>query len=290
MDQGTLFFIVKLLPYLAICSTVAFLLGFFFSRPKSSKAAAPSAPAPTNDETNRLKKLQEKLQSSEASAKTLRQQLDSLKAESVTKTEHAKLGSELDSINEKWNTEKKRVAALEADARKAQDTTASLNARLNADAKTQNSRVIQLENELSQAREALSLNGTATVYAAPDLQSEVDRAKETVANAMRLVGETRKREAALQQELDSLKKRVESGVAPRPSQLISTLPYGTIETVSPTPSAADRAREEVARLNAKREAEQAEILEPAPTVEEQPTVTEEPATEEIIAEEPQATV
>jgi DNA repair exonuclease SbcCD ATPase subunit len=299
MEQGTLFFILKLLPYVAICSTVAFLLGYFFSRPKSTKSSATSAHAPTNDESARIKKLQEKLQSSETAAKSLRQQLESLKADSITKTEHATLQSGLDALQEKWNTEKKRVAALEADVRKAQDTAASLNSRLNADAKAQNSRVIQLENELSQAREALNLAGTAPAYTAPDLQAELDRAKDTVANAMRLVGETRKRESALQQELESLKKRVESGSTPRPSQLISTLPFGTLETTAPTPSAADRAREEVARLNAKRDAElqtipvevpQIEpILEEQPVLEEQPIASEEPAAEKSATVEPTTT-
>jgi hypothetical protein len=299
MEQGTWFFIVKLLLYVALCSTLSFLLGLFFGRPKSPKSATPSAPVQTNDETARLKKLQEKLQTSEATAKTLCQQIESMKADSVAKTDHAKLESELVSLGDKWEAEKKRASALEAELRKAQDTTASLNARLNADAKTQSSRVIQLENELSQAREALSLAGAAPALAAPDLSAELDRAKETVANAMRLVGEARKRETALQQELDSWKKRAESGVAPRPSQLISSLPFAKHETISVIPSAAERAKEEVARLNAKRDTDLAtktsEILETTehaiiadePVIAEQLDVAEETVAEEpVIAEEP----
>lgn len=257
MEQGTWFFILKFLPYVAFCSIIAFLLGLWFGRPKAATVATQNPASKSNsDEAGRIKKLQEKLQQAETEVRGLRQEISQIKSATISVSEHDLVKAEVETLHGQLEIEKKRISSLEADLRKALDITASLNTRLNNEAKSQSSRVIALENELSKAREALnSANGSFTNISDDDLRVELERAKETATNAIRLVGEARKRESALQQELETLKNQRTEKISEKVGPIKDASSAKSAVDVVAIPSAAQRAMEQVKQLNEKREAE-----------------------------------
>lgn len=256
MEQGTWFFILKFLPYVAFCSIIAFLLGLWFARPKTATVTTPHTSSKSHaDEAGPMKKLQEKYHQAEAEIRGLRQEISQIKSASVSAKEHQILKSEVETLHTHLETEKKRTASLEADLRKSQDISATLNSRLNNEAKSQSSRVIALENELSKAREALqSANGSFSSISDDEIRVELERAKETATNAIRLVGEARKRESALQQELETLKNQREKNPEKVGPIREASSAKNTVDIVV-KPSPVQRAMEQVRLLNEKREAE-----------------------------------
>ncbi len=184
----------NLLPQVAIISAICGLLGWTLRgliikpAPAKSAAAAPQA-------RDRSKNLEAALEKSKDALKSLKSEHEALKASAVSSASLEKANAELEAARKSLDSETKRISALEADLKKAQDTIRNLNNRANDADKAQKDRSFALENELSKARQALAL-----LEARPDdtasLQTEIERLRESVAVSTRYAGEMRKREAA----------------------------------------------------------------------------------------------
>jgi DNA repair exonuclease SbcCD ATPase subunit len=206
----TLVLLSKALPQLAIIAAVFGFLGWAVrgaaNKPAPSKTAKPAS---TGDkaQADRAKKLEAALESSKAANKDLKTELESLKTGSVSKATFESKVDELSAARKAADVEAKRLATLETDLKKAQETIKQLNARANETDKAQKDRSIALENELSKVRGEL-----ATLQAQPDdvtaLQTEIERLRESVAVSTRYAGEVRKREAAAIEALEKAEAKL----------------------------------------------------------------------------------
>jgi DNA repair exonuclease SbcCD ATPase subunit len=259
---GYIYFIIKLLPYVAVCALIGGFIGWYL-RCKIGKchghteqvAAAPTHSKPSADDAARAKKLQDKLKQAEALNVTLKQDLDSLKSKSVSKSEMEVSQGKIFAATAELAQEKQRMVAVTADLKKAQETISGLNAKLNVDVKEQKDRTFSLENELSQAREQLQRYQSSTDDSA-DLRSELERAREMAANATRFAGESRKREASLTDEIESLKAKLAKQAEVTATAAVIAGP--AFAASIPAKLAGDseavlKAKAEVERLNAEKE-------------------------------------
>ncbi len=256
---GYIYFIIKLLPYVAVCALIGGFIGWYL-RCKIGKCnghslqavAAPTQAKPSADAAARTKKLQEKLKQAEVLNVTLKNDLDSLKTKSVSISEKEVSQGDISAATAELAQEKERIAALTANLKKAQETIISLNAKLNVDVKEQKDRTFLLENELSQVREQLQRFQGSTDDSA-DLRSELDRAREMAANATRFAGESRKREALLTDENETLKAKL-AKLAQVAASATVTAAHAFAASIPAKPvgdsEAVIKAKAEVARLNA----------------------------------------
>ena len=259
---GSIYFIIMLLPYVAVCALIGGFIGWYL-RCKIGKChghteqavAAPTQTKPSADDATRTRKLQRKLKQAEALNATLKQEIDSLQGKAVSKSEMVVSEAKICADSAELAQEKQRMAALKADLKKAQETISGLNAKLNVDVKEQKDRTFSLENELSQAREQLQRYQSSTDDSA-DLRADLERAREMAANATRFAGESRKREASLTDEIESLKAKLAKQAevsataaviaGPAFAASISAKPAGDSPSVL-------KAKAEVERLNAEKE-------------------------------------
>jgi hypothetical protein len=259
---GSIYFIIMLLPYVAVCALIGGFIGWYL-RCKIGKChghteqavAAPTQTKPSADDATRTRKLQGKLKQAEALNATLKQEIDSLQGKAVSKSEMVVSEAKICADSAELAQEKQRMAALKADLKKAQETISGLNAKLNVDVKEQKDRTFSLENELSQAREQLQRYQSSTDDSA-DLRADLERAREMAANATRFAGESRKREASLTDEIESLKAKLAKQAevsataaviaGPAFAASISAKPAGDSPSVL-------KAKAEVERLNAEKE-------------------------------------
>jgi hypothetical protein len=259
---GSIYFIIMLLPYVAVCALIGGFIGWYL-RCKIGKChghteqavAAPTQTKPSADDAARTRKLQGKLKQAEALNATLKQEIDSLQGKAVSKSEMVVSEAKICADSAELAQEKQRMAALKADLKKAQETISGLNAKLNVDVKEQKDRTFSLENELSQAREQLQRYQSSTDDSA-DLRADLERAREMAANATRFAGESRKREASLTDEIESLKAKLAKQAevsataaviaGPAFAASISAKPAGDSPSVL-------KAKAEVERLNAEKE-------------------------------------
>jgi chromosome segregation ATPase len=258
---GSIYFIIMLLPYVAVCALIGGFIGWYL-RCKIGKChghteqavAAPTQTKPSADDAARTKKLQEKLKQADALNATLKQDLDSLKSKSVSKSEMEVSQGKIFAATAELAQEKQRMVAVTADLKKAQETISGLNAKLNVDVKEQKDRTFSLENELSQAREQLQRYQSSTDDSA-DLRSELERAREMAANATRFAGESRKREASLTDEIESLKAKLAKQA--EVSATAAVIAGSAFAASIPAKPAGDseavlKAKAEVERLNAEK--------------------------------------
>ena len=259
---GSIYFIIMLLPSVAVCALIGGFIGWYL-RCKIGKChghteqavAAPTQTKPSADDATRTRKLQGKLKQAEALNATLKQEIDSLQGKAASKSEMEVSEAKICADSAELAQEKQRMAALKADLKKAQETISGLNAKLNVDVKEQKDRTFSLENELSQAREQLQRYQSSTDDSA-DLRADLERAREMAANATRFAGESRKREASLTDEIDSLKAKLAKQAevsataaviaGPAFAASISAKPAGDSPSVL-------KAKAEVERLNAEKE-------------------------------------
>lgn len=249
--EGNIWFIIKILPLLVASMVIAGFIGWYL-RCKIGKChghhhvvAEPSK----HDDHGRYKKLQEKLHQTEAAWKTARTDLESLEKKSAPLAEYELLQSEVNNLRNSFAHEKQRADTVDTELRKAQETISSFHNKANIDVKEQNDRTFVLENELSKAREQLLRFQSAGDDSA-ELRKELASAQETAANATRYAGESRKREAALSEMVDSLKGKLDAmqtnvSTDLRPRPFVSAAPAMESETVL-------KAKADVARLNAER--------------------------------------
>ncbi len=206
----TLALLSKALPQLALIAAVFGFLGWAVrgaaNKPAPSKTTKPSGNG-DKAQADRAKKLEAALESSKAANKDLKTELEALKTESVSKATFESKVAELTAAQKAADVEAKRLATLEADLKKSQETIRHLNARANETDKAQKDRSFALENELSKVRGEL-----ATLQAQPndsvELQAEIERLRESVAVSTRYAGEVRKREAAAIEALEKAEAKL----------------------------------------------------------------------------------
>lgn len=202
--------LTAVLPQLAVIAVIFTIIGWnlrnLFIKPAATKVTK-AAPEKANNE--RAKNLEAQLEKSKATQKTLKAELEAIQTSCVPKETLEVTQTELATARAALETEAKRLAALEADFKKAQETLKNLNARVNEADKAQKERNFALENELSKAREQLViLQNTPDDRA--ELQAEIERLRESVAASTRYAGEVRKRESAAIEALEKAKTQVAS--------------------------------------------------------------------------------
>lgn len=205
-DTSTVTTLSNVLPQIVLIAAIAAVLGWslrgiFTKKPeKKTTVVAPQ----TRD---RSKNLEAALEKSKATLKSLKSDHEALKANAVSASDLENAQSDLAAARKSLESEAKRIAVLEADFKKAQDTIKNLNSRTNDADKAQKDRRFTLENELSKARQEL-----ATFQSQPDntaeFQAEIERLRESVATTTRYAGEVRKREAAALEALEKMETRL----------------------------------------------------------------------------------
>lgn len=200
----------KVLPQLAILAVVFGFIGWSLrglsAKPVPAKDSKPVA-APKNQGLERTRNLEASLEKSKAAHKALKSEFDQLKASTVATGELDAAKAELEAAGKALEAEARRASALEADLKKLQETNKALNTRANDADKVQKDRSFTLENELSKAREQLTL-----LQNRPDdsagLHAEIERLRESVATSTRFAGELRKREAVALESLEKAEARL----------------------------------------------------------------------------------
>jgi chromosome segregation ATPase len=187
-----------------LCVVLGAMLSSKFSKGRAEKKRL----AEDSSARDRGKKLEESLSKAQAKLKEVQADFDSLKNSSVSKSALESVHAELAELRQALDTAQKRAAALETDLKKSQETLKGLHARANEVDRTQKERSFTLENELSKTRAQL-----ADALARPDntteLHAEIERLRESVANGTRYAGELRKREAAAQEALQKLQRKLD---------------------------------------------------------------------------------
>ncbi len=230
--------LAQVIPHLLVLAALAGAIGWAIRGKTAAPPPNPREPAPRERPRSDAA-----LEQARAAQKSLKTDLETLRASSVPRTELEATTAELESTRQSLAAEQNRAAALDADLKKSRETIRQLSARTNEADKTRNDRAFALENELSKAREQLTL-----LQSRPDdtaeLQTEIERLRESVATTTRYAGELRKREAAANDALAKLQERLAQSPSPA-----APAPTRTGES--------DRvraAKAEVARLNALRDA------------------------------------
>lgn len=206
----TLTHLSKVLPELVILAAVSGFFGWFLHRPATAKpAAAKSSPVSDKGQQDRAKNLEAALEKSKAAHKAVKAELERYQSAAVSQVVHENVVDERDAVREALDTETRRIATLETDLKKSQDTVRNLNSRANEADKTQKDRSFALENELSKVREQLAILENRPNDSA-ELQAEIERLRESVAVSTRFAGEMRKREAAAIEALEKAEAQLAS--------------------------------------------------------------------------------
>ncbi len=223
----------KALPLIAVISAICGFIGWWIRGLGSAKPApAKASPVAERSGQDRAKNLEATLEKSKAANKALKAELEELKTASVARQSHEQALSELETARQSLATESRRAGALEVDLKKIQENLKVLNTRANEADKAQKDRGFTLQNELSKAREEL-----AVLQSRPDessvLQDEIERLRESVANATRYAGELRKREANAIEELEKIKTRfANSKDAATAPAVVKAAPVGDSDRVA----------------------------------------------------------
>ncbi len=201
--------LTAVLPQLAVIAVVFTIIGWnlrgLFIKPAAPAKSAKPAPEKANQD--RAKNLEAQLEKSKAAHKALKAELETLQLSCVPKETLELTNAELSAARAALDSESKRLATLDADFKKAQETLKSLNARANEVDKAQKDRSFALENELSKAREQLAILQNRPDDSA-ELHAEIERLRESVAVSTRYAGEVRKREAAAIEALEKAKTQI----------------------------------------------------------------------------------
>ena len=233
-DIDTTSQLVKVLPHIAVISGISSLVGWSLRGKFGKTQPVKTAVSATPQAKDRTKNLEAALEKAKETQKSLKAELEALKSHSVSTTELEKANAEAQALRGSLYTETKRVSAMEADLKKAQDTIKNLNNRANEGDKAQKDRSFALENELSKTRQQL-----AVFEGRPDdtagLHTEIERLRESVAVSTRYAGEVRKREVAAVEALEKAQAQLaEMGSNPRPAAVVSKKvgPVGDSDRVS----------------------------------------------------------
>ncbi len=259
MEQGNIWFILKIRPYLAVVSIVGGFIGWYL-RCKIGKCHGHQSEvvhSHDSDDLSRIKKLQEKLNKAESLNKTLKMDLETSQSKLVDSTVHKKTIEQLAVLQSDLSATTLRANSLEAELKKAKETVGSFHAKANTETKEQRDRTFALENELSKARSEIARLQSGKDDSG-ELREEMERLRESTGNATRYAGEMRKREAALTDELNASKIALQQAqdkllFAPVAAKQTSAPPTVAALPVGDSPRV-KAAKEEVIRLLAEREA------------------------------------
>ncbi len=201
----------KVLPQLAVLAVVFGFIGWSLrglgNKPAPAKPTTAKPPSEKGQSQERVRNLETALEKSRSAHKALKTEFDQLKAGTVSAESFQNTTAELEAARKALEAETKRISSIEADLKKSQETVKNLNARANEVDKSQKDRSFALENELSKAREQLALLQNRPDDSA-ELQTEIERLRESVATTTRFAGELRKREAAAVEALEKAEARL----------------------------------------------------------------------------------
>lgn len=258
--NGNIWFILKILPYLGGCSLIAGFVGWYLHHKFAQQLGSHAEPVNhSKDDQLRLKKIHEKLHKSEATNHELTNELNAIRSASVSKADHEAVAQLLAETKKSSDLERQRIATVEVDLKKAQETISAFHSKANSAVKDEKSRIFALENELSKTRaELIGLQGKGDD--STELHKELERMRESVANATRFAGEARKREAALADELETSKAKWEKLSAVGAPVISAAALHQTFASAMPAVVSDNvaKARAEVARLNEERKQKQME--------------------------------
>ena len=257
MEQGNIWFILKILPYLAVVSIIGGFIGWYL-RCKVGKCHGHHSEvvhSHDSDDLGRIKKLQEKLNKAESASKMLKLDMETAQTKSIDHLVHEKALEQLSALQIDLSATTLRANSLEADLKKAKETVGSFHAKSNTETKEQRDRNFALENELSQARSEIARLGSGKDDTS-ELRAEMERLRESTSNATRYAGEMRKRETALTEELEASKIALQQAqaqllFAPVPAQQTLAKAVVAAAPVGDSPRVI-AAKEEVIRLQAQR--------------------------------------
>ena len=215
MNAGNLWLVIKLLVLLSATAALFGYFGWWLRHKFHAPVVSSTKPATVPDDLparERVKKLEHSLSKSEAEKKALKHDLETLQSKTISKLAHEKITKELAEAQHRLESDLKRIQALETDLKKSRDTVNTLNSNAADANKGQRERTFALENELSKVREALSVYESR-----PDntltLQAEVDRLREALTNATRVIGDLRKQETAAVEAMNKAQKKLEAALA-----------------------------------------------------------------------------
>ncbi len=253
MNAGNLWFFLKILPLLVFTAVIFSYFGWWLRRRFHAPVVSSAKPTVVDDlpARERVKKLEHALSKSEAAQKSLKQEMETVQAKSINKAAHEKTARELTEAQHRLDGDQKRIAALETELKRTRDALNAINSKTAETNKGQRERAFALENELSKVRGEL-----AAIQARPDntlqLQTEVDRLRESLTNSNRVVGELRKQEAAANLALEKAQKKLAAAVAtteaPEPETSPLTAPLGA--AFPPAPDRTSEAKADLERIQA----------------------------------------
>ena len=200
MIEGFLFFIVKQLLVIAITALLFFAFGWWL-RCKLNKCGATLAELET--ERTRAKANDNRLKEAETRAKQAEEAIAKVKTEASSRLVGMVPEADLTKAQNALTDEKRKASELQAKIQRSDDGYKALQ---NAELK-----IIDLQNELSKAREeAMRLR---TQSASPalnlDTDAELARMKNTVRTAETMAGDERRRATELQKEVAALTEKLE---------------------------------------------------------------------------------
>ena len=120
----------KVIPQLVFIAVMAGVIGYMI-RGAFAKSAPTKSAGPEKPQQDRAKNLETALEKSRAAHKSLKAELESLQSASVSQATFTAAAAERDAARTALETESRRLAALEADLKKSQDTIRQLNNRAN---------------------------------------------------------------------------------------------------------------------------------------------------------------
>lgn len=206
MISGNIWFIFKLLGYLALCALIFGFWGWwlrelFFSggsvrNQKNPGESSAGSPTVNSRDREKIKKLESQLKSTESALQSLKAAHEGLQKNSVSRQTLEQLQSEHDRLGSVESTTEQRIAELESDLSRAQSTVATLNAKLNEAGKLHQSATLALQSELAKTREELA-RVVSDATPGLELKQEIEQLRESLAVANRANAQLRKNEAAL---------------------------------------------------------------------------------------------
>jgi nicotinamide mononucleotide adenylyltransferase len=205
----------QVLPQLAIIAFLCGLIGWSLRGRNSTPPASAKSKPNDSKGADRMRTLEAALEKAKAEKKAVKAELEQLQTSSISVAEFESTKTQLEAARTLNESTTNRINAHEADLKKAQETIRKLNARANEAGKAEKDRRFALENELSKARQELTV-----LQERPDdtagLMAEIERLRESVATSTRYAGEMRKREAAALEALEKAQARSDS---PDPSTI-----------------------------------------------------------------------
>jgi predicted flap endonuclease-1-like 5' DNA nuclease len=263
MNNGNIWFIIKLLPLLAATAIIFSFIGWWL-RCKLGHCGSQGAQSSGDDSAHRdrIRKLEDLLKNAEGANKAVKSEMEVLRLSSIDKSKFDTAAAALVAANSSISSDRNRITLLEADLKKAQAALQIHNSKSNESNKQDKDKLFALENELSKTREEL-----AQLKETPDdtahLKSEVNRLQDALSNATRVAGEMRKRETAASEALAKCEARIggqetknEATILP----LFTTPPVRSADELAKSAAKVAAAKAEVERLNlAKSQQEQSVV-------------------------------